>query len=186
MNNLFSTNYPEKVHNGDVELNTQKQVEEFGINNYTKINGNLTIRHFGKVRVDIVSLEALNSISFIENDLEISYNEQLINVDGLNNLTSIGGILNIENDSNLENLKGFHNLTTIGGSLSIGGTSIRNFNGLENLTNLGDGFFIAYNIQLTDFGSLQNLITNSNDSYLVYENGYNPSKKDIINGNCSL
>ena len=60
---------------GDVHLKNQQEVNEFGANNYSGINGNLTIGYQSGVR-DITNLNPLSSLSFIDGNLDINYNTE--------------------------------------------------------------------------------------------------------------
>ena len=103
---------------GDVHLKNQQEVNEFGANNYSGINGNLTIGYQSGVR-DITNLNPLSSLSFIDGNLDINYNDNLASLNGLNNIESINGFLHIGDNNSLANLNGLSNLNSVVATLNL-------------------------------------------------------------------
>lgn len=171
---FFSTNiFAQCIE--DITLHTQAEVDAF-VSDYgcDVIEGNLTIGvNFGGGN-DINNLEPLISITSIEGDLTISYNEDLINLNGLQNLTSIGGSLLIYHNFNLTDLGGLENLTIIGENLGISyNFSLSSIEALQNITTL-DGYLIIEDIDnLTNLTGLQNI--SSVGGYLDIKNNANLS-----------
>lgn len=175
----FTTTEYINIFNGDVFLSTQQEVDDFGANNYTEIVGELTINgnsgditsltsltSITKVKSlsvgdnwYLVSLDGLNNLSSITENLGISGNDGLINVDELSNLSSIGGRVSIGINESLTNIDGLRNITTIGGDLSISGRALENVNGLSSITSIGGDFHFSSNDLITNIDSLQNLTT---------------------------
>ena len=59
--------------------------------------------------------------------------------------------------------------------------------GVNGINNVGETLKIRSNSILKDFCSLTNLVINGNiGSFDVYNNAYNPTKQDIIDGNCAI
>ena len=203
-------NFPEKIHEGTVHLNTQIEVDDFGAENYTKINGGLYIEsEFNSQK--ITDLSSLSSLKFISSRLWVAYNSELTSLQGLNTIETVGEKLYILGNS-IENLNGLNSLTSIGNETYIGNNdnitnlnglnnvnsftsihiynneSLTTLNGLDNLNNIDNYLKVYGNENLSNFCSLQNALVNSTDNFVVddiYDNLFNPSMEDIINGNCS-
>lgn len=82
----------------------------------------------------------------------------------------------------------FNSLTTINTTLLITsmGASFQNLNFLTNVTTIGSGAEISFNMSLTDFCGLQTVFNSNglNGNFVTGENAYNPTIDDIQNGNC--
>jgi hypothetical protein len=174
-----------KIYSGDIYLNNQQEVDDFGSMGYTLVTGDL----------------------IIEPALPTSFS----NLNGLNSLTSIGGALIISKTIGLQNLSGLKNLATVEDyiilSYNQGLTSI----GLESLTSVGNYFNILFNDdlinlegltmlrsnggnpdltiwsngKLKDFCGIKPLLSDFTGVFSVMSNLYNPTQQDIIDGNCS-
>lgn len=177
-----------KVIDGNVYLNvkTLSQLD----NLIEEITGDLIIGD------DVTSLDGLYGLKHIGKDLiyeQWNYGSPLeMSFEGLNNLESIGGNFNIslESHNNYDiyksiSLKSLKKLKTVGGNLAL--SNIENFEGPENLSEIGDSLILtrimsctgltgirslkslkAY--ELYSFDGLNNLTTISGDFYC--ENGY--------------
>ncbi len=151
----------EGVFNGDVVLTTQKEIDDFGANNYIAINGNLTI-HEDQTIHDIAFLSSLSSI------------------------TSISGVLKIQNMFNLLDIPNFENLTSVGGIIIVDNSGILDFNSFSNITNCNGSITILNNTSLGYFCGIRPLLQSGNftGTYTVSGNSFNPTQQDIIDGNC--
>lgn len=173
------------IYSGDIYLNNQQEVDDFGNMGYTEVTGDVVIQP--------------------------SIPTTFSNLNGLSKLTSIGGSLTISKTIGLQNLSDLRNLSMVGGDIMLlynqGLTSI----GLESLSSVGKYFFINYNENLIDLDGLTKLKSNGgkpdlsiwNNTKLnnfcgikpllsdfagvfsVLNNLYNPSQQDIVDGNCS-
>ena len=180
------------VFNGDVILQTQQEVDDFGSQNYCEITGNLTIgRLFGNnSTTDITSISSLNSLEKIGgNILRIAFNQNLQSFEnGLENLIlseinndGLGVEIQIWNNS-LTDFNGLSNSSVF--SLSI--KRNQNLNSLSGLENLNfKALIIEDNSSLVNFCSITNRINGNLNIYSVSGNSYNPTQQDIIEGNCS-
>ena len=180
------------VFNGDVILQTQQEVDDFGSQNYCEITGNLTIgRLFGNnSTTDITSISSLNSLEKIGgNILRIAFNQNLQSFEnGLENLIlseinndGLGVEIQIWNNS-LTDFNGLSNSSVF--SLSI--KRNQNLNSLSGLENLNfKALIIEDNSSLVNFCSITNQINGNLNIYSVSGNSYNPTQQDIIEGNCS-
>ena len=104
----------QNVFNGDVELNTQAEVNTFGAKSYTKIVGFLLIK--GN---DITDLSPLNSLDTVTHSIFIEYNRKLKVLNGFDNLILIGGNLQIENNTELDSVGTFGKVKKIKGPLVL-------------------------------------------------------------------
>tara|TARA_R110000823_G_C15929229_1_gene499348 strand:+ start:1103 stop:2194 length:1092 start_codon:yes stop_codon:yes gene_type:complete len=146
--------------NGDLNLIGNKQLANFtGLHNITTVQGSLDIEYF-----QYKEIKGLSGLTSVENNVIIFYND-LLEKPNLNNLKFIGGKLEIRANNYILNLDFLTNLEEVQGDLIVTGNNL-----LENLC------------------GLRPLLINDNlqGSYNVAENTYNPSKQDIIDGNCSL
>lgn len=150
------------------------------LSNITTLTGNLSL-------MGISSLEGLNNITTIGGDLDLEHN-LFTTLNALSNLTSIGGTFTLYDNNNLLNFDGLDYLTSIGNDLWIQSNSaLTNVGGLLNLTSVGNRLHFDGNTSLTSFCGLNTLIidNNFNNSYEVFDNAYNPTQQDIIDGNCN-
>ncbi|MDC8000367.1 cadherin repeat domain-containing protein [Aequorivita todarodis] len=118
--------------------------------------------------------------------LRILENESLTDLNGLQNIGA-SDYLEISDNTSLTTLLGLESITNINSQIIIERNNLINLNGLENLIEVAQQFRIWQNPNLTDFCALTNLCVSGNlPSFLTESNAYNPTKQDIINGNCSL
>ncbi|SRX76068.1 cadherin repeat domain-containing protein [Aequorivita antarctica] len=138
----------------------------------------------------ITNIEAVSNITSFESGVSISHNESLPNINGLRNVLSVGGTrLEISYNNSLENLDGLQSLQNVGGTLYIiKNPLLSNMDSLENLQTVGYKLYIWSNDALTNLCGLRPLLLNNGlgDEYQVFANAFNPTKQDIIDGNCSL
>jgi len=173
------------TYSGDVYLKNQQEVNDFGNMGYTIVTGDVVV--------------------------EPSIPTTFSNLNGLSSLTSIGGSLLITKTIGLQNLSDLRNLSTVGHDISLsfnqGLTSI----GLENLSSVGNYVFINYNenlidlegltklrsnggkpdlsiwnnVKLKDFCAIKPLLNDFTGIFSVTGNLYNPTRQNIVDGNCS-
>ncbi|NJB84148.1 receptor L domain-containing protein [Wenyingzhuangia aestuarii] len=183
----------------NVTIRTQEEVELLSNHKYTIIPGTLTIGDFiplsGTIPnpTNISNLSSLNNIIQI-GQLVINNNSQLKNLNGLGNVETIDGSLFIGQgldmkggNSSLENINDLQNIKSIGGHLIIYNNSkLENLKGLDNLESIGRDLIIENNENLTDLCSLKSFLENFEikGNYSVKENNFNPTKENIIEGNC--
>ncbi len=201
------------VYVGDVELNNQQEVDNFGANNYSIITGGLQIG--APDGVDL-NLNSLSSLTEIQGQLSFSC-KHCSSLQGLSNITSVG-YLTLRRFQSLPNFEGLNGLTNVDENVVIGGVffnknlNLYSFDGLDNLATVGgyiyargndqlqnidafsglqsvDGDYLRIrgNINLTDLCGLTNIVVSDGiaGDYSVYENAYNPTEQEIIDGNCS-
>ncbi|SDR66225.1 fibronectin type III domain-containing protein [Christiangramia echinicola] len=177
---------------GDVQLNSQQEVDDFGAKEYSRITGNL---HIGNLsyRTNITNLNALNTLKFVNKDviimnnpdlesfsglenlkeigynLSIAYHKNLINISSLNNITTIGMYLHIANNTKLEEISAFSNMTSVGGIDIEYNEGLLNINGLENITTLNEYLIIEENASITNIDGVRN-ITSVENGFMVIGN----------------
>jgi hypothetical protein len=148
-----------------------------GLNNLQTVAGNLGL--FGEL--ETTNCEGLSNLNYVGGELSISGNG-FIDLQGLENLDSIGVGLSVRNTGVLKTLEGLDNLKSIGSTLGFqhndslsditalsnlqhfdNGTinwhynrSLKNFEGLEGVTNLKD-LVLTSNFDLENFEGLNNL-----------------------------
>lgn len=167
---------------GDVELETQTQVNDFPLLNCAgEISGALLIQDNG---LDpITNLQGLASLTTVGENLHI-FDTALPDLHGLESLSSIGFNLNIRNNAELVSLNGLNGaLTTIGRNLFIrNNASLANLNGLASLTAIELDIDINDNALLESFCGLFPLLESSGlmGNYNATGNAVNPSTQEIL------
>lgn len=139
------------VYDGNVNLVTQQEVDDFGANNYSEITGFLSIGNSTTGATNINNLNALSTIVSIGGDLTIYNNDSLNNLSGLSSINNIGGWLLIRFNDNLTNIDALNNIATIGNVLSIkDNPALININGFNLLSTLGGSLMIQENSSLNN------------------------------------
>jgi hypothetical protein len=181
-NEVKFTSLSEKVFKGNVTFFTQQEVEEFGKEGYTTIDGSLDIKgsvtdlsplknlaiinyafnvsytsHLVTLK-GMDSLEAVNA-RYVFNGMRIQNNKALKSLEGLEKLTGNNGYLYIIDNDELTDLNGLNNLTISHfGELRIEGCEkLRNLHGLEKLNWLDGDIMIKDNPALENIDALGNL-----------------------------
>ncbi len=135
--------------------------------------------------LSLLNIEGLENIN-VTNTLSIHDNPILTTLTGVESITKLSDELFINDNNSLIDIEGLNNIVMAkeihlyrNGSLSS----------LEGLNNLSSNWKtdIQGNNQLTDFCALRNLfLTAPPTVYYAAYNAYNPTKQDIIDGNCRL
>ena len=172
------------VYNGDVDLRTQDEVIEFGSNNYSEINGRLSIYYTGsgdeitsleplsnlkKVNftfriqnVQLLDLEGLNSLENVGGDFIIQSAIKLLNINALTSFTIISGKLNISNNDSLLDIDGLNQIQSLQ-SLTINeNLNLLSIDGISNIDSIEEDIFISKNFKLTNIDALSNISTIKN------------------------
>lgn len=177
-----------------------------GLENLESIGGNFKITASGSSLNSLNSFKGLSGLQSIGGNLELaslaSKGEvalaSLKSFKGLENLQTISGNLKIsgnpffsDESSNLTSFtsfSGLENLENIGGKkLEISYLdALNNIDALHNIKVLND-ISITGCSNLYDFCALKNAIQNMNSEgkFNIVFNGYNPTKEQILNGECS-
>tara|TARA_R110002124_G_scaffold287335_8_gene473286 strand:- start:11235 stop:12812 length:1578 start_codon:yes stop_codon:yes gene_type:complete len=155
---------------GDIEISTQKAIDELGAFCYTKINGGITISSSDE-QLDLSPFRSIQQIGY----LLIYTNPQLKSLKGFHSLSSLDH-LTIHNNTNLTSLEGFSNLKEIKNRGSFtSNPKVTNFKGLENLNSVKNFLRIQDNYNLSSLNGLNNL-TNCGTIHIWY----NPKLRSIV------
>ena len=151
----------ETIYHGDVVLTTQEEINAFGANNYITIDGNFTIDENQTIH-NIVSTDALASI------------------------TTINGVFTIQNMINWLEVPGFENINSVAGIVISNNWGILDINFLLNITTNRGSITITNNGELGSLCGIRPLLQSGNfsGSYNVSGNFYNPTLQQIIDGDC--
>jgi len=190
------TDLAEDIYYGDVVLNSQEEVDDFGANSYRVIDGFLEIQGYDESVIPITDLSSLDSIEIINGDLTISGCDSLLTLNGLNNIseiekfvlfgnlimedisalksiTSVYGLY-IQNNTMIKTLDCFSNITSLEGDCLITGSfsqsnSLTNLKGLDNITTIGGSLSLNQNNNINDLSNLSSL-TSINGSLRLNDN----------------
>ncbi|KAA1242144.1 hypothetical protein [Aquimarina sp. RZ0] len=161
-----------QVHNGDVILETQTDVDSF---THTEIIGNLIIRKsdsngISSAGEEIDNITNLSRLKTLRGDLKIINNNKLSSLQGLEGLKEITGNLEIRNNALLRNLNGLKLVKQIGGHiLLITNQSLTDIDGLSNIVEVNGNFQIQNNNKLRELSGLQNL-NQINGNFIIRNN----------------
>ena len=191
---------------GDFEIdakndNSLTALESFeGLENLQAIGGNFKVTvsnsysYYYSSLTSLASFKGLGNLKSIGGDFEIdassSYSlSALESFEGLENLQAIGGNFKVTTISSLTSLasfKGLNSLKSIGGkNLVIDHCpALSNIDDLKNVEAL-DEISITGCPKLYDFCILKNVVQNMSGTFYVNGNGYNPTKKQLLDGACS-
>lgn len=143
-------------------------------------------------RLDIANNKSLLSIKGIRNIkptnlVYIASNKELKSLDGLQGIETVTYLLIGINDA-IENLEGLNNLKSVNGKFTIASNrSLKNLNGLDALNNVDSDLDVVDNYFLKDFCDIRDFLTNGTlGSFNAVYNAFNPTKQDIIDGNCKI
>lgn len=142
-----------------------------GFNNLTITNG-FTVAYNYKLSL----INGFEKLKKIDGDFEILGNDVLTTFDKIKNIETVKGNLHIE---------GGHS-SFFGGYINLD-DKIEDLNWLSNLKTVEGDLKIIYSSSLKSLCGLQNLLSNDGlkGSYNVNNNLFNPTKQEIIDGNCS-
>lgn len=154
-----------------------------GLNNVTEIGGQLRINS-----IYLESFKGLEKVTYIEGDTWISaggYTCPLKSLQGLCSLTKVNSGFALFDCNELETLDGLNNLKHVSYGLTFRVMNkLKDISALSNLEYVGDKFMItiADDPLLYDFTPLKNVLKNFKGELYILNNGYNPTKEQILNG----
>ena len=167
------------IYQGDLNLNTQASVNQFGALGYVEINGNLEMSGYVGF-ADVYDLSPINSIKIVRGYFDINFvgtlsslaglgiehvgysfrirqNDGLVNLEGLESLTEVLGSFEVEQNSNLQTISGIDNLTTIGTYLQIyNNINLMSVTGFDSLNDV-DTLYFSANWNLTEINAFNNV-----------------------------
>lgn len=151
-----------------------------GLNNLTEIEGILSIHS-----QDFKSFKGLEKVTYVGGlsvSGELGYDMPLKSFEGLNNLTRVGGEFYCFY-CEFESLDGLNKLEYVSGDFAIASMSkLTDISALSNLKYVKFSITINYDPMLYDFTPLKNVLTNFTGELYISNNGYNPTKEQILNG----
>ena len=183
-----------RVIDGASPLNSLSSFK--GLSGLKSIGGDFEVSSKFSSLNSLASFEGLESLETIGGNFRViaessSSLNSLASFKGLSGLKSIGGDfeVNAKSSSSLNSLasfEGLENLTNIGGGkLTIKYcSSLNNIDALKNIESLND-ISITECSKLYDFCILKNVVQNMSGTFYLNKNGYNPTKYQLLNGECS-
>lgn len=150
---------PEVVFQGDVLLTSQEEVDDFGSQGYTRVNGSLTINDTN-APATILQLDLLADLKIVDQGVSIVENDILADVTGLNNLEEVKSLVISDNPALLQ-IGPFQSLRDLtGGDLQ--------------LSSANDETIVTGFESLVDITLLNGLVFNSNTDNVIKElNAFN-------------
>lgn len=137
---------------GVIILNTQQEVDAFGAQGVTRIDGSLIVGR--QIGVDTIrSLAALSSLKHVTNNVIINKRFLGTEFSGLDNLETVGGTLNINSADSLYTLA-LTQLVSVGGDLNITSASISAID-CSKLKSVGGTITLAASFVTANFSTLQ-------------------------------
>ncbi|WP_187376773.1 MULTISPECIES: BACON domain-containing protein [Butyricimonas] len=158
---------------GALSIHAQ-ELKKLTLNSFVNLGGDVFI---GSDNVETLNIGKLNKVS---GSFKIICRK--VNMIEFTSLTSITGDLIISYcDLGLQNINGLSKLANIGGNLDINNNPhLTDISGLSSLAT-AKGVSITKCMNLYDFNVLKTVVQNGCE-YYVSENGYNPTKYQILNG----
>jgi hypothetical protein len=155
----------------------------------TNLNGFLGvdkyIQNFRISRTGVTDVSGLKHVPSM-GYFNFSENDSISSLLGLDNLKQLDHLLLSEND-NLIDINGLSGLESCNSLTIQSNDKLMNLDGLMNLNYVNSGSVrVTLNSSLNDFCGLTLLSnTTTMPGFNIWENLYNPTKADIINGSCS-
>lgn len=179
-----------------------------GLSSLNNIGGLKIILNSKSINSDclgLTSFEGLNNLERINGDFEIKISNIKIyggatnyllvgfnSFNGLNKLTYIGGKFRISSEStselqNLKSFEGLENLQKVNDDFELNNAPyfLSSLNGLNKLNSISGNLTISRLGYLYDFCPLKESLTNHLGTFVISKCGYNPTKYQILNGECS-
>nr|WP_321413047.1 hypothetical protein [uncultured Allomuricauda sp.] len=171
----------EDIFVGSVELRSQEEVDEFGLNKYREITGDFKIGYDEDSETPISDLSSLKTIEVVGGTLWVSGTTILKSLEGLNIVYAykcvissntemddisalqdikILSLINISSNPKISSLSIFSKIENLEGDLRIGGNnSLTSLQGFNNLTSIGGSLSIRSNENLNNIFELNSLTT---------------------------
>lgn len=171
------------LNSGEISISNNNALQN--IEGLKNLNTNIS-RLWISNNPSLLSISGLRSLN-IYDTITITNNNLLQSLHGLEKITTLNSGPIIEGNNSILNLEGLNNLSVSNFPITIkNNENLESLNGLNNMTNIWS-IDLLNNPRLSDFCALQSILTIDDYSgYSAVGNAYNPSKQDIIDGNCSL
>jgi len=206
-NSVEFKTFDQNILNSNVRLDSQEEIENFAVSNYTTVNGNVYITGEvydlslleglaivkGEFRIgdtsNLESLLGLENLKYIGQHLLIMGNDKLLNISHLNNINFIERRIIVQSNRVLQNINGFENITSLEGVQISFNESITDLNGLNNLEYCEDVILISQNENLKNIFTFQKVkqvdfLTIENNNSLTDLRGFD--SLTTINGSFNL
>lgn len=158
-----------------------------GLEKLTLINGDFEINALDGLNT-LSSFEGLSSLNRINGNFKINskFDGSLTTLTSLQGLESLSSIKNLSiSQYSLLTLNGLDNLKTIDDKLIITGChSLNNIAALKSLITIKDITIIQCPL-LYNFCAIKNVVKDTDCNFYTEGNGYNPTKYQLLNGECS-
>ncbi len=161
-------------------LQSLSGIENIKVEEYFSITVNASLKNIDEV--------AAMPFNVLPQGLAISGNASLENIDGLIKLNSSGGFIYIAANDALQNIDGLSNLISAKDLTIILNPLLTHLNGLNKLELVQDDVSISRNKSLYNFCGLKMLLETGGlggEFSFTWNNRYNPSITEIVNGECS-
>lgn len=181
----------DNIYFGDLTIENEEELETYRNARYTKVTGNLTICN--------LTIEYLNDAFYylqsVGGNLVVrDVNSALESEFG--NLQYVGGDLKFiatQNNTmnNVFTFKYLHNINEIGGNFEISSISPNSFVNLDfihtpSLIKVGGDIILKNLPAFKNYCELQTVLQNHTGQFIVSGNAYNPTKEQILAGECSI
>lgn len=173
-----------KKIDSSLALSNNNSLKNFeGLENLSYIGGWLSVsKSIHSITPDhegITSFKGLKNLKTIKKRLNVSLNAALKNLSGLENLNEVEKI-SISSNKSLTKITSLKKLSSVKNISIRGNSSLINIEGFENLVSV-DNLSITINPALSNFCALSKVSVNE---YQIEENGYNPTKIQLITPEC--
>jgi hypothetical protein len=156
----FQVNYPGcTAVEGFVKITGADISDLNGLSMLDSVFGDLTIGDYWKgVNPNLITLEGLENLAFIGEDLVLHNNDNLVSMEALSGLTGIGKSIKILCNDDLMSLTGLEGIDSLFGVIDLqNNNELSDLTGLDSLKYLKGGLFLFTNDGLTDLEGLSNL-----------------------------
>ena len=143
-----------QTYNGDANLYTQQDVDDFVIHGYTHITGRLYIATSQFTSDHINDISQLNTVQTVDGDLGVMGCHELTSLTGLDGITTVGRDVLIGKNDNLESLVGLGALTDVTRDVQIFENEELTSVDLGNLSTVGGLLFVSKNPSLITLDGL--------------------------------
>ncbi|GAB5400517.1 MAG: hypothetical protein Aureis2KO_21020 [Aureisphaera sp.] len=155
-----------------------------GLHNVVTVGGRLQVSGNSSIQ----NVDGFRGVTSVGENLFIIANQMLVEIDGVSNISSLGEHIKINNNGALRSIEGLSQITLIPGGMEARANNVlESLEGLNNLNTIVHNLSINSNNSLTDFCALEGLVVAGEFGGLsIFNNPFNPSAEDIIEGNCNF
>ena len=174
--------YPESIGFLD-----QSELDEFAINQYEIINGDLVLNGISDISAlhtlkevkgnvfigwtSLSSLEGFHNLHKVGGHLNISWNDYLEDLSALSNIDSLHGDLIIMGQPKLMNLEGFENIAYIRNQVEMTWNGFEHLSGFESLRQIDGSVEISFNLNTKEISAFENLESIRNSLQIKWNDG---------------